>query len=123
MEKQKGPIDLLADNPIGGENPDMTDLYVKGLNELRKTVKIHVDKIKDSLITNTDINTYAAIMDLIDKLEYLLYCNSDCKFEKSLLWAIDLAEDIRRISGIKNYTEIYTESLKMSEEIRKFYLR
>ena len=123
MEKAKNENPHVQNTLIGGENPDMTDPYFNALNKLRENVKSHISKIKDSLITNTDINTYAAIMDLTDKLEYLLYSNSDCKFQKSLLWAIDLAEDIRRISGIKNYTEIYTESVKMSEEIRNFYLR
>jgi len=115
MEKEKiSEKGQNVNNPKGGE---------KGLNELRKNVKRHISNIKDLLVMNTDINTYAAIIDLTDKLEYLLYPNSDCKFEKSLLWAIDLAEDIRRVAGIKNHAEIYTESLKMSEEIRKFYFR
>ena len=111
-----------GNNPGAGEKAPI-DLYAKGLSQLRENVKRHISNIKDLLITNTDINTYATVMDLIEKIEYLLYCNSYCKFEKSLLWAYDFAEDIRRVSGIKNYTKIYTESFEMAEEIRKFYFK
>jgi len=127
MEKEKTQISGADYTRVGGENPDMIDPYIKGLNELRKNVKSHVDKIKGLMVENVDmdINLRDTIDDLLNKIQSLLYCEHGeyCQFPNALLWALDFSDDIKRIAGYENNTDIYIEASKIWYAVHKFYYR
>ena len=113
-----------GDNPRGGEKAPI-DPYVKGLNELRKSVEAHLGKIKGLMVNDIDIdiNVYDTVFDLCSKIENLLYCEHGeyCQFPNALLWILDFSDDIKRIAGYFNYTDIYIEASKIWYTVHKFY--
>jgi len=123
-EKEKTQIGAVRYTRAGGKNAGIAGSYLKGLNELRAKVKGRISEINDLMVsdTNLDINVRDTIKDLAEKIQYLLYCDGEyCKFEKSLLWALDFADDIMRVSAYSGNIDIYAKGSQIAYDIRKFY--
>jgi len=127
MEKGETQNLGVQNTRVGGENPDTIDPYLKGLNELRKTVKTHINAIKGIMVekVDMDINLRDTIDDLLNKIQSLLYCENGeyCQFSDALIWILDFSDDIKRIAGYENNTDIYIEASKIWYAVHKFYFR
>jgi len=125
-EKEKTQIGAVRYTRVGGKSADIKGSYLKGLSELRAKVKGRISEINDLMVsdTNMDINVHDTIRDLSEKIEYLLYCDGKyCKFEKSLIWALDFADDIMRVSAYSGNIDIYAKASQIAYDIRTFYYK
>jgi len=95
MPEQERKDKGVADNPrYEGEN-------VRTIVELRRAVSAKLDEVRAALVDDLDIpiGTYNVIMDLSEKLEKMLYCNTQfCILGNPLAYAYDFAEDMESLA-------------------------